>query len=311
LPPKSNFLKSEGWKEEDLVTTVDAKAVADSGLVKSAVLLGGFEAPMEETIDAMLADFASVEAEAVAQGVGLPKAIYVSKTNIVEGNSLQTDDPKQAFVHRRSPPILIWRHLVERAGVDPADIAVYSSLKTDKDYALPPEFQLFSGADKDYAAFTAGNFRHVIFNLSLQEGWDDPLCYFAYIDKSMESNVQVEQTIGRLLRQPGAKHYSDARLNSAHVYIRVDRRGVFSELIDRVNDQLKNEAPELRVIETKPGKPKPEAIRQKPSCPSSRLRMTRPKPCSQSPTCLTAWSITALTQERTFAALAAGRGFSA
>ena len=49
----------------------------------------------------------------------------------------------------------------------------------------------------------AGDFRHVIFNLSLQEGWDDPLAYFAYIDKSMESNIQVEQIIGRLLRQPG------------------------------------------------------------------------------------------------------------
>ena len=66
--------------------------------------------------------------------------------------------------------------------------------------------------DKDYEAFTSGDYRHVIFNLSLQEGWDDPLVYFGYIDKSMESNIQVEQTIGRLLRQPGGVHYPVERL---------------------------------------------------------------------------------------------------
>lgn len=43
----------------------------------------------------------------------------------------------------------------------------------------------------------------MIFNLSLQEGWDDPLVYFAYIDKSMESTIQVEQIIGRLPSSAG------------------------------------------------------------------------------------------------------------
>ena len=37
------------------------------------------------------------------------------KTNIVEGNSMQKDDPKQPFLQRRSPPILIWRYLTECA----------------------------------------------------------------------------------------------------------------------------------------------------------------------------------------------------
>ena len=37
----------------------------------------------------------------------------------------------------------------------------------------------------------AGNFRHIIFNLSLQEGWDDPECCFAYIDKQIGSPDQV------------------------------------------------------------------------------------------------------------------------
>lgn len=106
----------------------------------------------------------------------------------------------------------------------------------------------------------AGDYQHVIFNLSLQEGWDDPLAYFAYIDKSMESTIQVEQIIGRLLRQPGAEHYASERLNSAHVYVRVDKRGVFGEILDKVNKKLSTDAPGIKIVETKPGKAKPEAF---------------------------------------------------
>jgi type III restriction enzyme len=256
-------LQEEGWSDEELITHVDAKAVADSGLVKSRIQLGGYEAPMEETIDSVIADMLDAEKEAAVYGVGTPKAIYVCKTNIVEGNSMQMDDPKQPFLQRRSPAILIWRHLTERCDVDPSTIAVYLSLKTSKDYPLPSEFKLFKGGDNDYADFTAGDFRHVIFNLSLQEGWDDPLAYFAYIDKSMESNIQVEQIVGRLLRQPGAQHYPVERLNSAHFYIRVDKRGVFTDVLDEVEKRLATEAPGITVVETKPGKSKPEPLEPK------------------------------------------------
>lgn len=116
-------LREAGWTDEELVTNVDAKAVADSGLVKSRIQLGGYEALMEETIDSLITDMKEAEHDAAVQGIGRPKAIYVSKTNIVEGNALQKDDPRQPFAQRRSPPILIWRHLTERCGVDPADVA--------------------------------------------------------------------------------------------------------------------------------------------------------------------------------------------
>jgi len=94
----------------------------------------------------------------------------------------------------------------------------------------------------------------------LQEGWDDPLCYFAYIDKNMGSNIAVEQIIGRLLRQPGAQHHPVERLNSAHVYVRVDKRGVFADLLKKVNKKLKSDAPGIKIVETSPGKAKPESV---------------------------------------------------
>lgn len=249
--------RTEDW----LVTQVDAQAVADAGLVKSTLVLGGYRAPMEETIGAMLDDLAQADADAAAAGwPERPKAIYVCQTNIVEGNAYQTDDPKQFFPERQAPPIVIWRYLVDHHGVDPATIAVYCALKFDRNYPAREGFHLFSGGDSDYQAFTAGNFRHVIFNKTLQEGWDDPMAYFAYVDKSMESRIQVEQIIGRLLRQPNRQHFTAERLNTAHFYVRVDRSAVFDELLQDVSRKLKAEAPTVKVIAKSPTKPKPAEL---------------------------------------------------
>ncbi len=250
-----------GHDDSWLVTQVDARAVADAGLVKTTVLLSGYKSPMEETLDALIDDLRQAEADAETYGLpGRPKAIYVSQTNIVESNAYQTDDPKQPFIQRQAPPIVIWRYLVEHHGIDPNSIAVYCTLKFDKNYPPPDEFHLFRGGDSDYQDFTAGDFQHVIFNLSLQEGWDDPLAYFAYIDKSMESRVQVEQIIGRVLRQPGVRHYPSDRLNTAHFYVRVDRNAVFDSLIDEVGRRLRSEAPGVKFVTKAPGKAKPTEL---------------------------------------------------
>lgn len=251
--------REKEWSDNDLVTQVDAKAVADSELVKPIVQLAGYNTPMEEAVSSLLSDYTAAVEEARQYGLeGDPKAIYVCGTNMVAGNALQPDDPKRPFTERQAPPILIWRYLTEQHGVDPADIAVYCSLKTHKDFPLPESFVLLSGGDKDYQKFIDGDFKHIIFNLTLQEGWDDPYCYFAYIDKSMESRVQVEQIVGRLLRQPGVKHYPAERLNTAHFYIRVDKNHVFETIVDEVQAKLNSEAPGVRVVKSKIGAERPE-----------------------------------------------------
>lgn len=250
-----------GHDDSWLITQVDARAVADAALVKSTVLLAGYKSPMEETLDALINDLRQAEADALVYGLpGKPKAIYVSQTNIVEGNAYQTDDPKQPFTQRHAPPILIWRYLVEHQGIDPRSIAVYCTLKFDRSYPPPSEFRLFKGGDNDYQNFVSGDFQHTIFNLSLQEGWDDPLAYFAYIDKSMESRVQVEQIIGRVLRQPGVRHYSSQRLNTAHLYVRVDRNAVFDSLISEVGQRLRSDAPAVKLVTKAPGKAQPAEL---------------------------------------------------
>jgi type III restriction enzyme len=170
---------------------------------------------MEQTLQSMLEAFQALEQKTEDFGSPFrPKAIYVCQTNRSQDDGAM-DNPAKPFAERRAAPIMIWRYLTETAGIDPDEIAVYCDLKFDKKYPRPDGFALFNGGDDDYALFKEGNYRHIIFNLTLQEGWDDPECCFAYIDKSMGSNVQIEQVIGRVLRQPGAQHYADPDLNSA------------------------------------------------------------------------------------------------
>ena len=233
------------WNDEDLVTTVKSSDVVLRGLVKKTILLGGYLTPMEIALDEMLSEMSA--AEQAAQELKLdfhPKAIYVSNTNTVDDSSIQ-DDIALPFLGRKARPILIWRYLVENAGIDPNKIAVYCNLKFEQRLPPPASFNLFSGGDNDYDRFMEGDYTHIIFNLSLQEGWDDPACCFAYIDKSMGSAGQVTQLIGRVLRQPGITHYPAANLNTAHFYIRTDEKGVFENIIHEVRQKLAKDIPDV------------------------------------------------------------------
>lgn len=65
--------------------------------------------------------------------------------------------------------------------------------------------------------------RYIITVNALKEGWD---CSFAYILASLAnkaSAVDVEQILGRILRQPNAKKHSDPLLNMSYVFTASDR----------------------------------------------------------------------------------------
>lgn len=255
-------LRQQGeYRDDDLITSVKSSTVVASGLVKGIISLDGLNAPMEETVSEMLSDMREAQDDAKAEGLDFsPKAIYVCNTNILAHDASQTDDPKQPFDQRQASPILIWRYLTEQCGVPAEEVAVYADLKTHKDFPLPADFTLFSGAERDYEDFVAGDYRHIIFNQTLQEGWDDPSVYFAYVDRTMDSSVQITQVVGRVLRQPGATHYQADRLNTAHFYVRVDRNDSFAQVVDEVRRGLGGDAPEVRILTSPPGTEEPESL---------------------------------------------------
>lgn len=238
--------KEKELNDSDLITTVSNKQVVKSGLIKKFISIGGYMTPMEIAIHNLLEDLkASEQAILDLGGDFLPKAIYVSNTNMLLETSA-VDSPLVPFEEREARPIKIWKYLVSE-GVDPSEIAVYCNLKFDKRFPKPFNFNLYSGGDNDYEEFLAGNYRHIIFNQSLQEGWDDPACYFAYIDKDMGSNTQVTQVIGRVLRQPNATHYADDKLNMANFYIKTDEKDVFKSILEDVRKTLSIDIPEVTI----------------------------------------------------------------
>jgi type III restriction enzyme len=231
-----------------ITTAVNSAQVVESQLVKKAIQFDGTTANMERCLDDLVARLELLNAEINQRQLRFkPKAIYVCKTNIADDG--EKDDASLPFHLRKAPPIRIWRYLVEQKGVSPKDIAIYAHL-TFLEGNKPDEVNLFSKGENDFDEFQSGNFQHIIFNLSLQEGWDDPSCYLAYIDKSMGSSIHVEQIIGRVLRQYGATHYETPLLNTAHFFLRVDSKGVFTDTIEKVKAKLQSEGAPIEITST-------------------------------------------------------------
>lgn len=242
-----NAVDSDGKPETErfITTAVSSEKVVAAQLVKKAIQFDGTTAAMEQSLDDLCERMKVLTSEIANQDLNFkPKAIYVCKTNIADDG--EKDDATKPFEHRKAPPIRIWRYLVEEKGISPKDIAIYANL-TFVDGNKPKEVNLFSKGENDFDEFQAGNYHHIIFNLSLQEGWDDPACYLAYIDKSMGSSIQVEQIIGRVLRQYGATHYESPLLNSAHFFLRVDSQSVFVDAIQKVRTKLQSEGAPIEI----------------------------------------------------------------
>lgn len=246
-------LNKDGVPDADAfaITLVDSEAVVKAELIKTAIQFDGSTAPMERCLDELFDRLQLIEHEIKARSLGfVPKAIYVCKTNITDDGD--KDDHTKPFQHRNAPPIRIWRYLVEEKGVDPAKVAIYADLKFVEGNK-PEAVNLFSKGESDFDAFQAGDYQHIIFNQGLQEGWDDPGCYLGYIDKSMGSQIKVEQIIGRVLRQFNATHYDAPLLNSAHFFLRVDKKNVFTDAIDAVRAKLQEAGTSIEIVQSYAG----------------------------------------------------------
>lgn len=231
LPFKS-WAEKFGKENYDCVT-VNTNDVVQEQLIKKHIQFDGTTSSMEVCISNMIEQWRFLKEQSKDLNIN-PKAIYVCNTNI--GDDGEKDDDSKPFNLREAPPIKIWRYLVNDLKINPQTIAIYTSELRVSDF--PNNFNLFGKGDEDFIKFTSGNFQHIIFNQSLQEGWDDPECYLAYIDKNIKSKIKISQIIGRVLRQPNAQHYNKDGLNTAHFYIRVDRKETFNESIQEAQKSL-------------------------------------------------------------------------
>ena len=76
--------------------------------------------------------------------------------------------------------------------------------------------------DTDYAGGILSEqcpVKYVITQQALAEGWDCPFAYVLVSMAEVHSSTAVEQLLGRILRQPGAKHRDHGELNRSYAFV--------------------------------------------------------------------------------------------
>ena len=194
------------------VATAD---VVENQLLKHTIMVENFDSDPDQLLDAAVALHRELTEAALAEGVSItPKALYI----------VEKSNPTKDEVISR--PVAIWEHLRAR-GVPAEEIAIYTQTKVVPDDAV----RVSSLAELQ------PHHTHIICNRALQEGWDDPEAYIEYFDDESNSYVRIAQVIGRALRQPGAHHFNDDRLNTSTLFVRVPNR-TFDGIVEGLKAEL-------------------------------------------------------------------------
>lgn len=196
------------------MVSVSTRAVVDAQLLKSTISVADYDGAAEEMIrDAVERRSAIAKQVQDFGSTFIPKAIYVvESSNTSKG--------------LESRPAAIWNVLTSICGVPADAIAVCTNTK-----ALPKDAIQVKTIDQ-----LSDQFTHIIFNKKLQEGWDDPGVYVCYFDGETDSATRIQQVIGRALRQPEGRHFSDEDLNTAYFFVKCP-----NDAMEGIVDSLKEE----------------------------------------------------------------------
>jgi type III restriction enzyme len=142
-------------------------------------------------------------------------------------------------------PVVLIQAEARRAGVETLDVArVKNELITN--HGIPPEeIVVATGEEKGLESIDASYpkgiadpacpVKFVITQKALAEGWDCPFAYILVSMAELKSATAVEQLLGRILRQPNARHFADQRLNQSYAFV-VSRN--FAETAAALRDRL-------------------------------------------------------------------------
>ena len=126
-------------------------------------------------------------------------------------------------------PVVLIQGEPRRAGVETLDVdKVRQELITN--HNIPPEeIVVATGEEKGIeeidAKYVKGiadeacPVKYVITQKALAEGWDCPSAYILVSMATLHSSTAVEQLLGRILRQPEAKHREHAALNQSYAFV--------------------------------------------------------------------------------------------
>uniref|UniRef100_UPI00157B1386 DEAD/DEAH box helicase family protein n=1 Tax=Enterobacter hormaechei TaxID=158836 RepID=UPI00157B1386 len=160
----------------------------------------------------------------------------------------------------------VWESLDTQLKVDPKRIAVHlanvnsnlANVNPNAPWSLLVDTHKAKKSPED---LHDEGYSHIIWNLSLREGWDEPWAYVAYLDGLGKSTTDISQKIGRFLRQPNATPFDDGDLNSAYFYFNVPDKD-FSELVKTTQNDLSDSGYEIVSIGS--NSPRPQTSREVP-----------------------------------------------
>ncbi len=126
-------------------------------------------------------------------------------------------------------PILLIQAEKRRQGVETLDVDRVRRELRDNHRVPAEEIVVATGEERglekleaDFArgiADEACPVRYVITQQALAEGWDCPSAYILVSMAELHSATAVEQLLGRILRQPEARHRANAALNQSYAFV--------------------------------------------------------------------------------------------
>lgn len=213
----------ENWRamHKKSLVAVKTRDVVEAELLKTTIEFIDFNSGTEESLDGVLDAMGKLQRSVKSERVGItPRAIYV----------VQQSNPKKGSVEE-ARPVVIWKYLRSKR-VPANEIAVYTDTRL-----LPADAERISALSQ-----LQPRHKHIIFNQSLQEGWDDPEAYVCYFDGVTKSFVRIRQIVGRVLRQPHARRCSGERLNTATIILNTPA-GSYDTVVQELREELRLYAP--------------------------------------------------------------------
>ena len=214
---------------QNRTVTIATREVVQAGLLKERLYLVDCNVAQEDAIKASNDKWKEL-AKKLAEHGETPIACFIVN-NTERGVTIG-----QELLRQGVPPQRIAVHLnkarevaAERGGVAESLIDTYSGKK--------PE-------DRSPESLANAGYTHIIWNLTLREGWDEPLAYVAYIDDKGKSLTDMVQKIGRFVRQPNAHPFPDPDLNSAYFYFNVTD-DEFQDLVRDIQKEMETEGYEV------------------------------------------------------------------
>lgn len=246
----------------------------------------------EERRESLAERTVSVSTKTVVKEGLLKDRLYFMDCNTAQADSIREANNKweelyEKFLPFEKMPIAcfivnettrgvdIWEQLVALK-VNPAKIAVHLNgardVILDRRGTMSSLIDTYTGKkpqDRSPEALAAAGYSHIIWNLTLREGWDEAMAYVAYIDDRGRSPVDIVQKIGRFVRQPEATPFSDPDLNSAYFYFNVSDE-IFAAMIRGTQAEMKTDGYEVIPIESgrRPPSSRSVAVRTPNSLPT-------------------------------------------